>query len=175
MSSLNDCLEYLSYEKNKLNEVYANNASVTEELFLMFNNFIYDDYDGISENKIYRLFLESLKEMISYSFDCAVSKSYLRSYFKILNNKNVVGLLASVMKTKTTDIENIMKRENVTESHAKNYISKVDKKRASYYNYYTSEKWGTIAFNDILLDSTYLGVDGCVSVIEQLVKEKYKL
>lgn len=110
MSSLNDCLEYLSYEKNKLNEVYANNASVTEELFLMFNNFIYDDYDGISENKIYRLFLESLKEMISYAFDCAVSKSYLRSYFKILNNKNVVGLLASVMKTKTTDIENIMKR-----------------------------------------------------------------
>ena len=97
-------------KKNKLNEVYANNASVTEELFLMFNNFIYDDYDGISENKIYRLFLESLKEMISYSFDCAVSKSYLRSYFKILNNKNVVGLLASVMKTKTTDIENIMKR-----------------------------------------------------------------
>lgn len=72
-------------------------------------------------------------------------------------------------------IEHIMKIENLKEDKAKDYISKIDKKRRSYYNYYTSEKWGTKTYNDMLLDSTFLGIDGCVSVIKQLIKEKYNL
>ncbi len=72
-------------------------------------------------------------------------------------------------------IEFIMEKENLKENKAKDYITKIDKKRRSYYDYYTSEKWGTPIYNDMLIDSTYIGVDGCVSVIEQLIKEKYKL
>lgn len=71
-------------------------------------------------------------------------------------------------------IEHIMNIENLKEDKAKDYILKVDKKRASYYNYYTSEKWGTKAYNDMLIDSTFIGIDGCVSIIKQLVDEKYK-
>ena len=72
-------------------------------------------------------------------------------------------------------IDYIMEANGLKEDKAKDYITKVDKKRASYYNYYSSEKWGSKAYNDMLIDSTYLGIDGCTNVIEQLIKEKYGL
>ncbi|MCI8805559.1 MAG: cytidylate kinase-like family protein [Clostridiales bacterium] len=72
-------------------------------------------------------------------------------------------------------IEHIMDIEGLNEDKAKDYINKIDKKRSSYYNYYTSEKWGTKAYNDMIIDSTVVGVTGCVSIIKQLIKEKYNV
>mgnify|MGYP003195809046 FL=1 len=70
-------------------------------------------------------------------------------------------------------IKNIMEITGLEESKAKDEINKIDKKRRSYYNYYTSSKWGTKDFNDMLLDSTYIGIDGCVEIIKSLIKQKY--
>ena len=59
----------------------------------------------------------------------------------------------------------VAKRANVTENKAKDLISKQDKQRASYYNYYTSKKWGDSKSYDLCLDSGKLGIDGCVEMI----------
>ena len=71
-------------------------------------------------------------------------------------------------------IETVSERENLSYDKAKDYIAKVDKKRSSYYNYYVSEKWGTRKYNDMLIDSSQIGIDGCVGVIEQLINAKLK-
>ncbi len=105
-----DCLSYLEFEKVKLNEEFPKYESVTEELFVQVSDFMNNDFDDISENKIYRFFLDKLKDIIFYAFDRNVSKAYMRSFFKKLNNKNVVEYLTSIMKTKSIDISNIMKR-----------------------------------------------------------------
>ena len=39
-------------------------------------------------------------------------------------------------------IKNVSKNLNITENKARDIINKTDKQRASYYNYYTSKKWG---------------------------------
>ena len=44
-------------------------------------------------------------------------------------------------------------------------VQKNDKQRASYYNYYTSKKWGSSKSYDITLDSSRIGVEGCVDMI----------
>ena len=62
-------------------------------------------------------------------------------------------------------IKMISKRANITESKAKEMILKQDKQRASYYNYYTSKKWGDSKSYDLCLDSGKLGLDGCVEMI----------
>ena len=62
-------------------------------------------------------------------------------------------------------IKMISKRANLTESKAKDMIIKQDKQRASYYNYYTSKKWGDSKSYDLCLDSGKLGLDGCVEMI----------
>lgn len=59
----------------------------------------------------------------------------------------------------------VSKRANITESKAKDMILKQDKQRASYYNYYTSKKWGDSKSYDLCLDTSKLGLDGCVEMI----------
>ena len=62
-------------------------------------------------------------------------------------------------------IKQVMERNELTENKAKDLIQKTDKQRASYYNYYTSKKWGDCRSYNLTLDSSKLGVDGCVDLI----------
>ena len=62
-------------------------------------------------------------------------------------------------------IKTVSKRNDVTENKAKDLIQKKDKQRASYYNYYTSKKWGDSTSYHMTLDSGKLGIDGCVDMI----------
>ena len=44
-------------------------------------------------------------------------------------------------------------------------INKTDKRRATYYNFYTGNKWGKFDNYDILINSSTLGVEGSVQLI----------
>lgn len=46
------------------------------------------------------------------------------------------------------------------------------KKRASYYNYYTSQKWGDTGSYNLCIDSSVCGIDGTVNVICKVLEEK---
>lgn len=60
------------------------------------------------------------------------------------------------------------------EKKAIRLIQKKDKDRAAYYHYYTNEKWGDRSGYDLLVDSSKLGVDGTIELLEQYVKSKTK-
>ncbi len=62
-------------------------------------------------------------------------------------------------------IKLIAERSNLTENKAKDMLIKQDKQRASYYNYYTSKKWGDAKSYDLCLDAGKLGNTGCVDMI----------
>ena len=70
-------------------------------------------------------------------------------------------------------IKRIAKKYDLTDAKAKDLINKTDKKRASYYNYYTNKKWGEAASYELCLNSSELGVQGTAKAIEQymLLKE----
>ena len=68
-------------------------------------------------------------------------------------------------------IKRIMERHNMTESKAKDAISKKDKQRQSYYNYYSSKKWGRADSYDLCINSSVLGVDGTVKLVIQYVED----
>ena len=52
-------------------------------------------------------------------------------------------------------------------------INKTDKKRANYYNYYSSKKWGDARSYDFCLDSSVLGIDKTVDMIIEYLKIRY--
>lgn len=52
------------------------------------------------------------------------------------------------------------------------YDHETDKKRASYYNYYSNKKWGSAESYHMSLDSSVLGIDGTAEAIEKLVELK---
>ena len=50
-------------------------------------------------------------------------------------------------------------------------INKTDKRRASYYNFYTGNKWGKYDNYDMAINSSTLGIDGTAHVIAAIAKE----
>ena len=62
-------------------------------------------------------------------------------------------------------IKNIAKKLNITDNKARDIINKTDKQRASYYNYYTSKKWGDSKSYNLSLDAGKIGTDNCVEMI----------
>ena len=53
-------------------------------------------------------------------------------------------------------------------------INKTDKRRASYYNFYTGNKWGKYDNYDIAINSSTLGIDGTADLICACVKNLIK-
>ena len=53
------------------------------------------------------------------------------------------------------------------------FINKTDKKRANYYNYYSSKKWGECQSYDLSVDSSVLGIDKSVDFILDYIKLRY--
>lgn len=62
-------------------------------------------------------------------------------------------------------IKNVSRNLNITENKARDIINKTDKQRTSYYNYYTSKKWGDSKSYNLSLDAGKLGTDNCVEMI----------
>ncbi len=69
-------------------------------------------------------------------------------------------------------IQRIMKRHNLSERKAKDMIQKTDKKRASYYNYYSNKRWGQADSYELCINSG-VGVDETVDTIIDYLKKKY--
>ncbi len=60
---------------------------------------------------------------------------------------------------------------DLNEQKARDMIVKKDRQRQSYYNYYSSKKWGRADSYDLCIDSSKLGVDGTVKLIAQYVED----
>ena len=69
-------------------------------------------------------------------------------------------------------IRRIARIYDLTDAKAKDLIIKTDKKRASYYNYYSNKKWGAADSYDMCLNSSMLGIDGTAEAIIKLVELK---
>ena len=73
-------------------------------------------------------------------------------------------------------VERIMKRfdDLASKEKAKEMIRKKDKQRKSYYDYYSSKRWGQVDTYDLAIDSSVLGIDGTVNLISQYIEDYEK-
>ncbi len=73
-----------------------------------------------------------------------------------------------------SDIESRIARvQKYYENDAKNLeedILRRDKKRATYYNYYTTQRWGDVDNYHLSLNTDAVGIDGAVDILEAFVK-----
>ena len=68
-------------------------------------------------------------------------------------------------------IARIMEKLEVTENKARDMMVKKDKQRQSYYNYYSSKKWGRADSYDLCINSGILGIDGTMKLIVQYIED----
>ena len=67
-------------------------------------------------------------------------------------------------------INRIASKHGKTPKEAKDMITKTDKSRASYYNYYTNKKWGAARSYNLCIDSGKLGIDYATEAIIESIK-----
>lgn len=96
----------------------------------------------------------------------------------------IVGRCADYILKDRNDVINVfihapneIRKKRTIEEYGANpnkiesFLHKMDKKRSTYYNYYTEHRWGFSANYDLCLDSGTLGIDGCVNMIEAFINE----
>lgn len=66
----------------------------------------------------------------------------------------------------------ILERYDIEKNKAEDFIRKTDKRRASYYNYYTDMKWGEAKNYDLCINSSKTGVEGAVKLMKDYIAIK---
>lgn len=89
----------------------------------------------------------------------------------ILRN-HTCSLNVFITANRADRIQRIMKRRELNEKKAKDLMLKTDKKRASYYNYYSNKQWGYAESYDLCINSS-IGVKETVDTIHDYLQKKY--
>lgn len=95
------------------------------------------------------------------------------SDYILKNQSNVIKLFiyASDIDFK---IKRKMKYEHISKSEAVKKIQKIDKERAEYYTYFTTQKWGDKSNYDISIDSSKIGIEETINMLENYIKMRIK-
>lgn len=67
-------------------------------------------------------------------------------------------------------VQRIVDRQHITVEQAKELMSKTDKSRAAYYDYYTNKTWGMSSSYNFSIDASVLGIDKTVVFMKDLIE-----
>ena len=89
--------------------------------------------------------------------------------YALADYKNCVHIF--IYSDMDSKLKRICERFNLTEAKAREMINKKDKQRQSYYNYYSSKKWGRADSYDLSVNSAILDVEGTAELIIQFIED----
>ena len=62
-------------------------------------------------------------------------------------------------------VTRVAERHHLSKDKAIDLITRSDKKRANYYNFYSNKRWGVASTYHLCLNSSVIGEEGCVDMI----------
>lgn len=71
-----------------------------------------------------------------------------------------------------TRLDRIIQSYGIPAKDARDIMTKTDKRRAAYYNYYSGEKWGRADNYDLSVNSGTVGIEGAVDLIIKFAELK---
>lgn len=165
----------IPFYDNKLLEVAAKESGISQDLFEQHdekpvNSLLYILSNTYSENNLpfnHKLFLaqfDAVKKIASEGPCVIVGRCAdyaLRDVRHVLN----VFIHASI----ESRIHRAVTLYGVEERNVEEQLLKMDKQRSNYYNFYTCQKWGRVENYDLSLDSSILGIDHSVSLIQSYI------
>jgi cytidylate kinase len=175
------------YDGELLKEA-AKESGICEEIFESFD-------EKPTSSFLYSLVMDPFSlGYTNNSFDMPINyKVFLASFDTIKNLANkgsgvFVGRCADYALSETgipylsvfvkAPLEERMNRATqvyeVDASKCKEVLTKIDKERANYYNYYTSNRWGDAKSYDLCIDSSEYGLDGSVALIRHAYDLKFE-
>ena len=95
------------------------------------------------------------------------------SDYVLRNNPNLLSIF--IHSSATDRVQRICKRMNVDEQKARELIKQFDKRRASFYNYYSNKRWGHCDTYNLSIDASVLGEEQTVKYLANFVNERFGL
>ena len=83
--------------------------------------------------------------------------------YVLKSEENVVNFFINGNKAEKK--RRILERYDIEKNKVEDFIKKTDKRRASYYNYYTDMKWGEPKNFDLCINTSKTGIDGAVELM----------
>lgn len=182
---LADKLNISFYDKELLKKA-AKESGLCEEVFNDFDekptsSFLYslvmDPYSAMSfqagnmemplNHKVFLAAFDTIKKLANEESCVFVGRC---ADYALENYDNCINIF--IYAPLEQRIERVCERLQLKPDKAKDKIVRADKQRSSYYNYYTTKKWGAVGSYDICIDSSLLGVDGTVDFIIDLIDRK---
>lgn len=174
----------IAYYDDMLLKEAAKESGLCEDLFHSFDerpkSFLYsvamDPYSfsmnhvmpkGSIEQQVYLATYDTIKKLADKGPCVLIGRC---ADYALKDRDDVINLF--ITAPLENRIERVARRNGITRDEAKERIRRTDKSRASYYNYYSSKDWGDAKSYDLCIDSSLLGIEGTVELLERLVTLK---
>ena len=174
----------IAYYDDMLLKEAAEESGLCEELFRSFDerpkSFLYSiamgPYSfsmnhvtpkGSIEQQVYLATFDTIRHIASQGPCVMIGRC---ADYALADNPNHLSIF--IHAPMDVRIQRVAKRQNISPEEARKLIIKTDKRRASYYEYYSSQKWGAVESYDFCIDSSYLGLGGTVELIQTMVAQK---
>ena len=159
------------YDKELLDRA-AKDSGICQELFEHHDEKPYSSAaftDMPINHKVFLAQFDAIKKIASEESCVMVGRC---ADYALADNPNAISVFIHADLDKR--IDRISRKYELSAATAKDRIQKTDKQRSSYYNYYTSKKWGDANGYHLCLDSGVLGIEGCVEMILKAIEVKDK-
>ena len=122
----------------------------------------------LSGDTLFQMQSETIKKLASEKSCIIVGRC---SDYILRDNPNCVSIFLHASEEERT--KRIANRMNISEEEAHVKLVEADKKRASYYNFYSNKTWGDSQTYDLSINVSKLGIDGTLSFILDYLKMRF--
>ncbi|MDE6906025.1 MAG: cytidylate kinase-like family protein [Lachnospiraceae bacterium] len=125
-------------------------------------------------------YTNSMEEIVAdMQFDFIKEKAESGESFVIVGRcadsvlRGMEGLITIfVIGTKEAKVKHVMDKFDLSESEALIKMARHDKKRSQYHNRHSDGRWGDSRFYDLCINSSLLGVQGTVNILEDYIRAR---
>lgn len=130
----------------------------------------YNFSGGFSQESIFKIQTDTIYDIASKESCVIVGRC---ADYVLRDNPRCINLF--IYANAAQRAERVARRRGITEREAADLISKTDKSRASYYNFYTDKQWGYSTSYHLCVDSSILGLEKTAQHIASFIRDTLSL
>jgi len=170
-----DEIRTLTAQKSGLSQDFiAKSAESLPNRFLHNLNYsAYSSYDSISfydipaTDKLFLAQSEVIKELAAKGSCVIIGRC---ADFVLREEPNLIKIM---IRGETEDrIRSAVDNYGLSPEKAGERLKKIDKARTNYYKYYTNRRWGDLNNFDLVINTSFTGIEGAAAIIKTMLDTK---